>query len=430
MSESTSISTTVSRAQFLRVAGLAGASAALAGVTAAGTRPTSALADDASVVAADAIAWDIEADVVVCGCGTCGAPAAIEAAQAGADVYVFEKRDWIGGCMRRCGGGIMAAGTSVQEKLGVDDDPEMMYEYLAALAGQYGDADLIRTYVDNAAPAFEWIIAPAEEGGLGGEPLEEWEFASEDEGSAYWIAPGLNIGGTPVYYDDLGMPENYRPRCHWFKPNPDDVDPGDRYYADYNRGETSTGENYGGTGLWKPFSDKLEELGVRIDTETELAGLIRDDATGQIIGVTVLQDGVEKRVKARRGVVLATGGFSNDQDAYETFTGTEYQAPTELNMWTGSYIPGQADGASLRAGLAAGAALAYSVLGNNGGLRITTNAEVVGWDGAPIGRLYAGGRVAGGYAGSSYPSCGFYIGTGIVFGRIAGQQAAALEPWA
>ena len=97
---------------------------------------------------------------------------------------------------------------------------------------------------------------------------------------------------------------------------------------------------------------------------------------------------------------------------------------------TGGYIPGQADGASLKAALAAGAALSSPVLGNNGGVRISTNAEVLGWDGNPIPRLYAGGRVAGGYAGTSYPSCGFYIGTGVVFGRIAGQQAAALESWA
>lgn len=419
---SAALSTSVSRAQFLKIAGAAAAATALSGTAVA--RADEAASSD---VAVDDIAWDIEADVVVCGCGTCGAPAAIEAAQAGADVYVFEKRDWIGGCMRRCGGGFMAAGTSVQEKLGIDDNPEMMYEYLVALAGMYGDEDLIRTYTDNAAPTFEWIIAPLDEGGLGGEPLDEWEFSAKGP-DEYWIGAGLNIGGTPVYYDDLGMPENYRPRCHWFKPNPDDVDPGDRYYADYQQ-NGDNGENYGGTGLWKPFSDKLEELGVRIDTETELTGLIQDRATKQILGVTVLQGGVEKNVKARKGVVLATGGFSNGEDTYETFTGQEYVAPNENQSWTGGYIEGQADGAALKAGLAAGAALAYPVLGNNGGLRISANAEVVDWNGEPISRLYAGGRVAGGYAGSSYPSCGFYIGTGVVFGRIAGQQVAALEPW-
>lgn len=412
-------STCLDRAQFLKIAGATAASVAL------GSTVTSALAEE---VAVSDIAWDDEADVVVCGSGTCGTPAAIEAAQAGADVYMFEKFDWIGGCMRRCGGGIMAAGTSVQAKLGIDDDPEMMYEYLVALAGMYGDADLIRTFVDKVTPTFEWIITPKEEGGLGGEPLEEWEFSAKGP-DEFWIGPGLNIGGTPVYYEDLGMPENYRPRCHWFKPNPDDVDPGDRYYADYNRTEESRGENYGGTGLWKPFSDKLEELGVRIDTGTELTGLIQDSATGRILGVTVLQGGEEKNVKARKGVVLATGGFSNTKDLTETFTGAEFAEPTEFNMWSGGYIPGQADGASLKAGLAAGAALAYPVLGNNGGLRISTNAEVLGWDGEPIPGLYAGGRVAGGYAGSSYPSCGFFVGTGIVFGRIAGQQVSALEAW-
>lgn len=220
------MSTSMNRAQFLKFAGATAAVTAFAGAS-------SALAD----VAVSDIAWDEEADVVVCGCGTAGAPAAIEAAEAGCSVYMFEKKDWIGGCMRRCGGGFMAAGTNVQAKLGIDDTPEMMCDYLTALAGDYGDAELIKTYCDNAAPTFEWIIAPAEEGGLGGEPLDEWEFASEDEGSKMWIGPGLNIGGTPVYYDDLGLSDEYRPRCHWFKPNMDDVDPGDRLYAFYGEGE-------------------------------------------------------------------------------------------------------------------------------------------------------------------------------------------------
>lgn len=395
---------------------------------AAGAAYASLAATAFADVSVEDVVWDDEADVVVCGSGTCGAPAAIEAAQAGADVYMFEKMDWFGGCLRRCGGGIMAAGTSIQAKLGIDDNADMMYEYLVALAGQYGDADLIRTYCDNAADLVEWIIAPAEEGGLGGQPLEEWDFSAKGA-DEYWIGPGLNIGGTPVYYEDLGMPENYRPRCHWFKPNLDDVDPGDRYYAYYGEGESCWGEDQGGTGLYVPFANKLAELGVRMEGSTELVGLIQDRQTKEILGVTVARGGELKNVKARRGVVLATGGFSNDADAYETFTGDVYKEPTVEQSQTGGYIAGQADGASLKAGMAAGAALAYPVLANNGGLRINSNAQVVDWNGEPIARLYAGGRVAGGYAGNSYPSCGFYVGTGLVFGRIAGRQVGALEPW-
>lgn len=407
----------MNRANFLRIAGVGGVALAAAAAP--------ALADTA---VAD-IDWDEEADVVVCGCGTAGAPAAIEAAQAGCSVYLFEKRDWAGGCMRRCGGGFMAAGTSVQAKLGIDDDPSMMCEYLTALAGDYGDPELIETFCDNAAPTFEWIIAPKDEGGLGGEPLEEWEFASEDEGSKMWIGPGLSIGGTPVYYDELGLSDDYRPRCHWFKPNLDDVDPGDRLYAFYGEGDDKWGEAQGGTGLWKPFSDMLDELGIEVHTQVELTGLIQDRDTKEILGVTVLDGGQEKKIRANKGVVLATGGFSNGADIAPQFTGQPYTAPTKEQSQTGGYIEGQADGAAMKAGLAVGAAVAYPVLGNNGGLRISTKAEVLGWDGQPVGRLYAGGRVAGGYAGESYPSCGFYIGTGIVFGRIAGQQAAALENW-
>ncbi|MBM6999172.1 FAD-binding protein [bacterium] len=401
----------ISRRGFVMAAGAVGAMATL---------PVIARAAD--------VTWDDEADVVVCGVGTAGAPAAITAAENGSDVYMFEKRDWIGGCLRRCGGGFMAAGTSVQEKLGIDDDPSMMAEYLIALAGDYGDADVINAYCENAAPTFEWIIAPESEGGLGGEPLDEWEFSKKGP-DEYWIGPGLNIGGTPVYYDDLGLSDDYRPRCHWFKPNLDDVDPGDRLYAFYSEGDSAYGEPQGGTGLWKPFADRLDKLGIRIDTQTELVGLVQDEDTGEIRGVICSQGGITKTVKSRQGVMLATGGFANDQDCYETFTGQQYAEPTAQQSETGGYIAGQADGAAIKAGMAAGAALAFPVLGNNGGLRINKNAQVMGWDGEPIPRLYAAGRAAGGYAGNSYPSCGFYVGTGITFGRIAGRQLAGLDGW-
>jgi tricarballylate dehydrogenase len=57
-----------------------------------------------------------------------------------------------------------------------------------------------------------------------------------------------------------------------------------------------------------------------------------------------------------------------------------------------------------------------------GGLRITTDAQVLDTDGAPIPGLYAAGELVGGLFYFNYPG-GTGLMSGAVFGRIAGQSA-------
>src|SRR5262249_52351225 len=59
-----------------------------------------------------------------------------------------------------------------------------------------------------------------------------------------------------------------------------------------------------------------------------------------------------------------------------------------------------------------------------GGLRITTDAQVVSQESIPIGGLYACGEMVGGLFYFNYPG-GSGLTNGSVFGRIAGAQAAA-----
>ncbi len=59
-----------------------------------------------------------------------------------------------------------------------------------------------------------------------------------------------------------------------------------------------------------------------------------------------------------------------------------------------------------------------------GGLKINANAEVLDLDGEPIPGLYAAGRTSCGVFGE-YPGSGTSVADCIVFGRIAGEQAAA-----
>ena len=67
------------------------------------------------------------------------------------------------------------------------------------------------------------------------------------------------------------------------------------------------------------------------------------------------------------------------------------------------------------------------VLNTQGGPRRNKNAEIVDPEGRPIPRLYGAGEL-----GSMYSYCyngGGNLGEAIAFGRIAGENAAALSAW-
>src|ERR1700746_1468558 len=79
-------------------------------------------------VAADGIAWDREADVVVIGAGAGGLVAAIAAREKGASVLIVEKNFDIGGrAMMSYGGLYIGGGNALQKAKGVEDTPDLVF---------------------------------------------------------------------------------------------------------------------------------------------------------------------------------------------------------------------------------------------------------------------------------------------------------------
>ena len=87
---------------------------------------------------AEVPAWDVETDVVIVGFGSAGASAAIEAAEAGAQVTLFEVASGSGGTSAMAGGDIYlggGGGTSAQRANGFEDDTEDFYRYMMMAGG-------------------------------------------------------------------------------------------------------------------------------------------------------------------------------------------------------------------------------------------------------------------------------------------------------
>ena len=99
----------------------------------------------------------MEADVVVAGAGAAGLAAGIEALEQGATVVILEKQDITGGATARSGGKFLAAGTSWQEKQGIEDDPQQMFDYLKSVGGDYLDEAKVKVFCDHSVETLTWL---------------------------------------------------------------------------------------------------------------------------------------------------------------------------------------------------------------------------------------------------------------------------------
>ncbi len=284
--------------------------------------------------------WDVVVDVVVLGSGGAGLTAALTAAAGGASVAVYEKSDTVGGTTAVSGGivWIPAHQRSPDGELTVDD----AMRYLEAQSLGAMDAELVETFVRTGPEMLDFVETHSElqfeiaegfpdykpelPGGRpsGGRSLNAKPFDLARLGD--W---GERITSFPVDFSNVGLDAETRARIH---ASVDDAD-GDFCVA--------------GTALVAGLLKGLLDLGVVPTTGARAVELLAVD--GVIAGVRIELDGMELRVRARGGVVLATGGFEWDPKLVEAYLRGPMHGPVS---------PPNNTGDGLRMAMAHGADLA------------------------------------------------------------------------
>lgn len=102
-------------------------------------------------------AIEMNTDVVVIGGGGAGLAAAVSANQNGAKVIVFEKMARIGGNTVISGAAYNAVDPKRQKAAGVEDSIEKFYTQMYEGGDKKAKPELVRTFVENAYPALEWL---------------------------------------------------------------------------------------------------------------------------------------------------------------------------------------------------------------------------------------------------------------------------------
>ncbi|WP_296323688.1 flavocytochrome c [Treponema sp. UBA3813] len=103
---------------------------------------------------------DTECDIAIIGAGGAGLTAATEAASKGAKVIVLEKMNFVGGNSNFSTGGINAAYTKEQERLGIKDSKEVFFNDTMKGGKFLNDPDLVHKLVDESAGIIEWLQSP------------------------------------------------------------------------------------------------------------------------------------------------------------------------------------------------------------------------------------------------------------------------------
>ena len=271
--------------------------------------------------------FDTTVDFLVVGSGGGGMAAAITAAHRGIDTLVIDKGATFGGSTAISGGGIWIPNAPTLRAKGVVDSRESIRRYLDIITEGTVAADRLDAFVDKGPELMElldrsphmklyWVKGysdyhPEYEGGRPlGRTIECMPFDTralkEDE---QFQRPNsmkgpLGLWVTSKDYHDLAMVKRT------WKGRKASLVAAWRVASNViRRRHMATG----GRALVARMRMVLKDAGVPLWLKTSMTELIVD-GTGAVVGVLAERDGHTVRIGARRGVLLATGGFDHNQD--------------------------------------------------------------------------------------------------------------------
>lgn len=218
----------------------------------------------ASVGSANALETQIApeniVDVIIIGAGGAGLAAAIEAADAGAQVLILEKMPSAGG-NTILADAFNAVDPETQQKIGIEDSVEKHFQQMLESSEYRADPELAKLVAYGAPDTLQWLKA------------QGVEFSPH----VYQVYSSL-------------WPRTHSP----IRPF--------------------------GFGYIEPLKKRALQAGVRIKLNTRVESLIQEPAqTGRVLGVQAKTEQSTVRYWAKKGIVVASGGFGANSQMVEHY---------------------------------------------------------------------------------------------------------------
>ena len=324
-----------------------------------------------------------DVDVVVVGSGGAGLTAATVAAQLGLSVLLVEKADVFGGTTAWSGGGVWVPGSSLAVQAGIVEEPGAASRYVHEVVGPTLRSDLLEAFLDAAPRMVDFLHQrtvvrfamqrgfadwhPAAHGFMReGRLLVPLDYDGRELGAHFALlrpplaefnAPGGLMIGLPDMVHAARWTQSFASFKHMAKLA--------GAYAiarlSHPRGTRLTM----GNALAARLLRSALEAGVTLWRQAPMQRLLIE--AGAVTGVVVERDGAPVTVRARRGVVLASGGFSANAQMRQRFI-----PYAEHHV---SLVPEGNTGDGLNQALAAGAGLDGDNLSNAGWVVVSVLRE-------------------------------------------------------
>src|SRR6516225_777338 len=289
-----------------------------------------------------------ECDVLVIGSGASGMSAAVSAAAHGLKVLIAEKEPKFGGTTARSGGWLWIPGTSLAKAWGIRENPDLARTYLRDQAGNSFDSTRVDAFIEHGPKAVDFFTkqtavrfdmplvfpdyhAEAPGGTQGGRSMVARPFDGRELGENI-----KNLGAALPELTVFGMMLGSGKEIVHFMRATRSVQSAvyvtkrlSKHFLQvlrYGRGMLLTN----GNALAGRLAKSAFDLGVPLWLSSPARELIVEN--GAVRGAIVEREGKRIRVTAKRGVVLACGGFPHDVARRKAMfphapTGAEHYSP-------------------------------------------------------------------------------------------------------
>lgn len=282
---------------------------------------------------------DSNYDLVIAGSGAAGLSAAIIAQAKGLRVAIVEKTNFIGGTTSYSGGVVWIPNSRQNAASGLQDSLEDAQQYLDSTVSNPHESEARREYLERGPEAFAYLesltgplfyvrainspdyfpnVPGASQQGRAMTPLSvDGRMLGPHFNDIRAPLPELCLFGRQMLelmdvYHLLNARRSVKSALHTGRLLLRDVR--DRvFYRKYGRGTRLTGGNALVANLYKSVLDRK----IPIFRNSPVVELVRDG--DRVTGLMVERKGIRETLRAKHGVILATGGFPWGESLRKTF---------------------------------------------------------------------------------------------------------------